>query len=109
MTTYQVISKEDAYKQMDEQIDENEKVKIGTLEYSASRVLKEIDPVAYNESFCSFTDGLREDTILVREDFREGEYFSCEDCDKAYDTEEERNECHIRTDQPEQTNIEGEK
>ena len=44
---------EDAF---DESIDEMSEVKIGRLEYNASRVLKEMDPIAYNCGLSDFND-----------------------------------------------------
>ena len=54
---------EDMYEEMLD--DCNETVRIGTLEYTPSYVLKEIDPVAYREGFLEYVDNLTEDDIFV--------------------------------------------
>jgi hypothetical protein len=51
-------------------------VKIGTLTYQASRVLKEVDPTAYRCGFGDFTDSMGDGAL------------NCEDCGEPLRGEE---------------------
>ena len=54
---------EDLY---DEMLDEcNDTVRIGTLEYTPSQVLKEVDPIAYREGFLEYVNYLVDCDIFV--------------------------------------------
>ncbi len=56
------IDTENAY---DEMLDEvNPEVRIGALTYSASRVLKLVDPIAYQMGLGEFIDSLEEDEYI---------------------------------------------
>lgn len=46
----------EAYEAYDEFLDSTGEVEIGTLTYSASRVLKEVDPTAYRVGLADFLD-----------------------------------------------------
>lgn len=50
------LSEQQAYDSYDEMLDELHTVKIGSLEYSASDVLKKMDPIAYSCGFSDFCD-----------------------------------------------------
>jgi hypothetical protein len=56
---------EDSY---NDSLDEMGDVKIGTLEYQASRVLKQIDPIAYRVGFSDYSDSEIEE---IESDFEE--------------------------------------
>lgn len=67
------LNDEELKNQYDEWLDEiNEGIQIGRCKYSASRVLKQIDPIAYG---CGFTDWL--DSIT--------EPWKCGKCGKTYE------------------------
>lgn len=55
-------------------------VKIGSFTYSASLVLKKIDPVAYRCGFSDWLDGIDEP-------------WQCGECKDRYEYEEEAEEC----------------
>ena len=62
----ELISIPRAEEMYDEMLDDcNDMVRIGTLEYTPSQVLKEVDPIAYREVFLEFVDDLVEDGIFV--------------------------------------------
>ena len=50
------VTEREAYNQYDEMLDGVSEVKIGNLTYNPSRVLKELDPIAYNCGFSDFLD-----------------------------------------------------
>lgn len=60
----QYISEQDAAERYDEFLDEIGDVKIGELSYSASRVLKEVDPTAYR---CGMADWLDSEELTTDE------------------------------------------
>lgn len=64
---FEVISEHEAYERYDEMLDEcEEEVKICGMSYCASRVLKEVDPIAYNCGFSDYVSQLEsEDHTLV--------------------------------------------
>jgi hypothetical protein len=69
------------YEEYDDFLDEvSGDVQIGILSYSASQVLKEVDPIAYR---CGFSDWL---DSMPRP-------WKCEECDETYETEEKAEEC----------------
>ena len=57
-------------------LDEMGTVKIGTLEYQASRVLREIDPIAYRVGFSDYSDSEIEE---IESDFEEAKEEESED------------------------------
>lgn len=60
----QYIEETEAYNRYDELLDELSEVKIGSLTYSASHVLKLVDPVAYR---CGFVDWLDSEDLTTDE------------------------------------------
>ncbi len=50
------LSEEAAYKEYDEYLDEGGTVMAGGLPFSPSRILKELDEVAYDEGFANWCD-----------------------------------------------------
>ena len=65
---------EDAY---DEMLDEAGPVTVCGMEFYPSRILEELDPIAYR---CGFSDC---------QEYR----WECEECSEQFDTEEEAQEC----------------
>lgn len=63
--TYELISEDEAERQYNDCIDFENEISIFGMSYLASRVLKEIDPIAYNCGFSDFTDSLSRDGVLV--------------------------------------------
>ena len=63
--TYEVITEDEASDRYDEMLDEDEWCKVGSMEFAPSRVLKRLDPIAYNCGFSDYTDTLYYDKILV--------------------------------------------
>ena len=62
----ELISIPRAEEMYDEMLDDcNEMVRIGTLEYTPSQVLKEVDPVAYREGFLEYVNYLVDVDIFV--------------------------------------------
>ena len=60
------ISEHEAYEMYDEMLDEcHEDVKVCGMTYNTSRVLKEVDPIAYRCGFSDYTSHLEEDHIYV--------------------------------------------
>lgn len=49
----------------DEMLDEHGEVRIGTLTYSASEVLKAVDPIAYRTGLSDYADSLIQDGYEV--------------------------------------------
>lgn len=47
-------------------IDMNGMVRIGSLTYEPIRVLKSVDPIAYNEMFLDYCDSLARDGYIIR-------------------------------------------
>ena len=63
---YQVISEHEAYERYNDMLDEcHEDVKICGMSYCTSRVLEEVDPIAYRCGFSDYTSHLEEDNIFV--------------------------------------------
>ena len=61
-----VLTRADAESLHDEALDEaHGPVRIGALEYQPSRVLREVDPVAYRESVADYIDSLESDGYRV--------------------------------------------
>lgn len=52
------ITETEAYEMWDDFLDEMETVKIGTLQYSPSRVLREVDEIAYWCGMLEYIDSL---------------------------------------------------
>ena len=69
-----VLDESEAGRQYDDMLDDcNEMVRIGTLEYTPSYVLKTIDPIAYREGFLEYVDYLVECDVFVT-GYTENEY-----------------------------------
>jgi hypothetical protein len=66
---YTYIDESNAEQQYDDMLDELYPVEIGGMSFCASRVLKELDPIAYN---CGFSDWLDANELTIDED-EEGE------------------------------------
>lgn len=60
-----VITEDQALEMYDDLLDDDGPVRIGNLTYSASHVLREVDPVAYRCGFNDYVDFLTEDDIFV--------------------------------------------
>ena len=80
----QVISESQAVEMYEESLDMDGPVRIGNLEYSASMVLREVDPVAYREGFNDFVDYLYEDEVYVEGITDEEVEPDCDDSDDGY-------------------------
>lgn len=64
---YHVISEEDANTQYDEYLDDmTPPVKIGTLTFYASDIVKSCDPIAYDIMLGEYYDFLADDGIYVK-------------------------------------------
>lgn len=63
--TYEVISEAEAEQRYDDEIDQGEWCRVGSMEFAPSRVLQALDPIAYNCGFSDFTDTLYQEGILV--------------------------------------------
>jgi hypothetical protein len=75
-----VTEVEDRYDEYDDFLDEcNETVKIGSLKYSPSYTLKNVDPIAYNCGYSDYTDAYPQ--------------WQCEECANYFNTEEEAIDC----------------
>ena len=61
---YTYIDESDAEAQYDDMLDELYPVQIGGMSFCASRVLKELDPIAYN---CGFSDWLDANELTTDE------------------------------------------
>lgn len=59
------ITDEKAYEMYDNFLDEMGTVEISNLKYNASRVLKELDPTAYNCGFTDYVDSLLDSDVRV--------------------------------------------
>ena len=64
-----LITKEKFDEMFDEMLDEYGPIKIGNLEYNASNVLKQIDPVAYKTWKNDYADSLISDGYIIEEYF----------------------------------------
>ncbi len=62
---FEVISESDAEELYDDMLDEMDWCKVGTMEFSPSRVLQALDPTAYNCGFSDFCDSLLDNHQLV--------------------------------------------
>lgn len=62
--SYTYIDESDAEQQYDDMLDELYPVEIGDMSFCASRVLKELDPIAYN---CGFSDWLDANELTTDE------------------------------------------
>ena len=61
-----VLDESEAGRQYDDMLDDcNEMVRIGTLEYTPSYVLKTIDPIAYREGFLEYVNYLVDMDVFV--------------------------------------------
>ena len=61
--TKALITEDELREQFNEALDEQELIKIGTLEYLPSVVLAAVDPVAYRIGLSEYADFLAEDGI----------------------------------------------
>ena len=61
---YKYIDESDAEQQYNDTLDELYPVEIGGMSFCASRVLKELDPIAYN---CDFSDWLDANELTIDE------------------------------------------
>jgi len=88
--------------QYDEMLDEQGPVKIGNLEFSPSRILYELDPIAYSCGLsdiqeyetkyeCPECEELHDDIDEARECCQE--VHQCDECDTYYDDADEAEEC----------------
>lgn len=78
---YQLIKEWQAEEQFNDYIDEATPViKILGMSYTPSRVLKEIDPIAYDTVFDEFTNHLYEDGTAV-EGYNDDNLITCDECD----------------------------
>lgn len=82
ITADEKMENNDYHDEYDNMLDEISTVQIGSLEYSASRVLKEVDDIAY---YCGYNDYV--DSLEL------GDSWECGECGDEYDTEEEASEC----------------
>jgi len=55
------ITESQAEQMYDDMLDELQSIKIGTMSYPGSYVLKELDPIAYRCGFTEYLDYLAED------------------------------------------------
>ena len=60
-----LITETEALEMYDDLLDCDGPVRIGNLTYSASHVLREVDPVAYRCGFNDYVDFLTEDEVYV--------------------------------------------
>lgn len=67
---YTYIDETEAYEQYDNELDELYPILIGYIEFQASRVLKELDPIAYS---CGFNDWLDNRQLTIDETDNEEE------------------------------------
>lgn len=65
MSKYQTISEDLALEWYDESYDVQGDIKIGNLRWKPSRIVKTLDPIAYNTAFSNFLDYLYQDGFLV--------------------------------------------
>jgi hypothetical protein len=64
----QVIDYATAVEMFEQCLDEcNPDYKLGYLTFTASRILKEMDPVAYDQDLACYIDNLQDDDIFVGE------------------------------------------
>lgn len=103
--TYTYISESDAEQQYDDMLDELYPVEIGGMSFCASRVLKELDPIAYNCGFSDWLDNNELTTDLINyrvqlieegaEEDEDGEYpfiyFECQAEDSDHAEEQAQN------------------
>ena len=90
----ELIDEEQAYNSYDEALDEQGEIKIGSLTYCPSNVLKNVDEIAYRCGFNDYVDSLMQDGTCVTDQYIEGQdFFICKECEQAYDEAEEKKEC----------------
>jgi hypothetical protein len=66
MTKVQILTEFDALRLYDDMWDESYPlVSIGNLTFQPSRIIKELDPIAYKVGFHDWCDSIMEDDILV--------------------------------------------
>jgi hypothetical protein len=64
--SYEVITEDEATERYDEMLDEcYGLVKIGSLTFSPSRIVSELDPIAYDIGLSEYYDSLAEDDVYV--------------------------------------------
>lgn len=57
MDTHEILDDDDMHERYDDWIDEvHGEVAIGELTFNPSRILRELDPIAYRTGFCDFID-----------------------------------------------------
>jgi hypothetical protein len=77
---YQVIKEWVAQEQFDDYIDEaTDVVKILGMSYTPSRILKELDPIAYDLVFDEFANHLWEDGTAI-EGYNDDDITECDEC-----------------------------
>lgn len=59
------VSNEAAHESFRELLDDGEPVRIGSLTYSPYRVLKSVDPIAWDEAFNDYRESLARDGFIV--------------------------------------------
>ena len=75
-----VYDESDLQERYDDMLDEEGPVTIGGLEYSVSRVLQEVDPIAYRCGMADYRDALEWDEWTENHEWIEDEDEACEDC-----------------------------
>lgn len=80
----------DLYERYDEMLDDcYEIIRIGTMEYCPSNVLREVDPIAYRCGFNDWLDSEMRDDYVVEVN---GEYYDAEKVEEIIAREEEKEE-----------------
>jgi len=65
MSRYQVLSQSDASEMYDEILDQDGPVTVAGIQFDPSRILREMDPIAYDVGFSDFVSSLEEDGVYV--------------------------------------------
>lgn len=82
---------EERYKEGFDQIGD---IEIGNLTFQPSRIVEELDPIAFRCGLNDFEDSLLSDGVMSERSHIEGEdFFFCPECNTAFDDEKEAKEC----------------
>jgi hypothetical protein len=95
---FEDFKEQDVETMYDEMLDELSTVEIGSLTYSASRVLIEVDPTAYRCGYNDYIDSLLRDGYYQTED--EKSIYSPEDYEEALSIQQDEQAEEEEEDEP---------
>lgn len=89
----ELIDENELIERYNDMLDEVGECKIGDYIYEPSRVLEELDPIAYNCGLTDYESSLEEEGTYSERSHNEEDFFKCPECGDLFDDEDEAKEC----------------